>query len=263
MLPFALNRDSVIPLYYQIQQRLLEGINLGELKAGDPIPSEQEISEKLGVSRMTARQAVKSLCHRGVAYSLRGKGTFISSIKLEKNFRQVQSFTEEMGALGYRPSSKVLAFEAQPAPSEVAEALKLAVGEKIIRLRRLRMANSSPMGLECAHLPHRLCPGLLETFDPRTSLYQALWENHGIRVLVADEVVEAGLVGPKDARVLRVPSRSPVFLFNRTSYARDGQPVEFVKSIYCADRYKIVSRLTRMDWELPGPSAGRRTMIVD
>ncbi len=93
----TLDRHSVVPLYYQIQQRLLEQIRSGALKAGEPVPSEQEIAARLGVSRMTARQAVKSLCHLGVAYSQRGKGTFVSGTKLEKNFRQVLSFSEEMG----------------------------------------------------------------------------------------------------------------------------------------------------------------------
>jgi DNA-binding transcriptional regulator YhcF (GntR family) len=83
----VLDRQSVVPLYYQIQQRLTEQIRSGELKPGELVPSEQEISARLGVSRMTARQALKSLCGRGLAYSQRGKGTFVSRMKLEKNFR--------------------------------------------------------------------------------------------------------------------------------------------------------------------------------
>lgn len=247
MLPTALDRDSVIPLYYQIQQELLGHIKLGELKAGDPIPSEQHISAKLGVSRMTARQALKSLCSLGVAYSLRGKGTFVSGNKLEKNFRQVQSFTEEMEALGHRPGSKVLDFKLTPASRDSAEALNLAIGDEVINLRRLRLANTIPMGIECSHLPHHLCPGILGCFNPRTSLYRNLRERYGIRMLVADEVVEAGLASAEEARLLRIPAKTPVFLFTRISYARQGQAVEFVKSTYRADRYKIVSRLTRID----------------
>src|SRR3989449_11466997 len=106
-----LDRQSVVPLYYQIQQSLLGQIRSGELAVGAPMPSEQEIAARLGVSRMTARQAVKSLCHLGVAYSQRGKGTFVSGTKLEKNFRQVLSFSEEMEARGAQPRSRVLAFK--------------------------------------------------------------------------------------------------------------------------------------------------------
>src|SRR5437660_12564781 len=90
------DRQSVVPRYYQIQQGLSEQIRSGELKPGALMPSEQEIAARLGVSRMTARQALKSLCSRGLAFSQRGRGTFVSRMKLEKNFRQLLSFSEEM-----------------------------------------------------------------------------------------------------------------------------------------------------------------------
>lgn len=104
----ALDRHSIVPLYYQIERRLLDQIRSGELKPGDPVPSEHEIAAGLDVSRMTARQALKSLCELGVAYRGTGKGTFVFGSKLEKNFRQVLSFTEEMSGRRLSPSSKAL-----------------------------------------------------------------------------------------------------------------------------------------------------------
>lgn len=243
----ALNRRSVLPLYYQIQQQLLEQIRGGTLKAGEPLPSEQEISERLSVSRMTARQALKSLCNLGVAYSQRGKGTFVSRVKLEKNFRQVLSFSEEMEARRSRPGSKLIAFEAVSASSEVSAALHLKAGEKVIRLKRVRMADSRPMGIECTCLPLTFCPDLLQRFDPQTSLYRTLSERYGIRIALADEVAEARLAGAEDARLLGISKGSPVFFFTRTAYLVSGQPAEYVKSIYRGDRYKIVNRLRHQE----------------
>ena len=239
----SLDRQSVVPLYYQIQQRLLELIRAGKLKPGKPVPSEEELSKRLGVSRMTARQALKSLCHLGMAHSERGKGTFVSGLKLEKNFRQVQSFSEEMAARGSRPRSKVISFDVVPAAGEAVDALRLPRKEKLIRLRRVRMADTVPMGVECSYLPLRLCPDLLQTFDPGTSLYHALSVLYGIHIVVSDEVVEAGLVSAEEARHLRIPKGSPVFLFTRTSYVESGQAVEYVKSTFRGDRYKITNRL--------------------
>ena len=126
----TLDRHSVVPLYYQIQQHLLEQIRAGILKPGKPIPSEQEISARLRISRMTARQALKSLCDLGVTYSQRGKGTYVSTVKLEKNSRQVLSFSEEMQACGSRARSKVLSFEVATASPDAADALHLPPGEK-------------------------------------------------------------------------------------------------------------------------------------
>jgi GntR family transcriptional regulator len=241
----VLDRQSVVPLYYQIQLRLIEQIRAGELKPGDLVPSEQEISARLGVSRMTARQALKSLCSRGLVYSQRGKGTFVSRMKLEKNFRQLLSFSEEMKDRGSQPRSKVLAFKRILADGDVAEALRLNPAEEVIFLRRVRMADSSPLCIEATHLPARLCPDLLENFEPSGSLYEALAERYGLQVHLADEVAEASVATAAEAKLLRVRGKSPVFRFTRTAYLHNGQPIEFVKSTYRGDRCKVVNRLTR------------------
>src|SRR6266704_2610600 len=222
----ALDRTSVVPLYYQIRQHLLDQIRSGTLKPAEPLHSEGDIASQLRVSRMTVRQALKSLCDLGVANTQVGKGTFVTGVKLEKSFRRVLSFTEEMEERGARPGSKVLSFEL------------------------VRPANELPMGVERSCLPLRLCPDLLETFDPRTSLYQTLAERYGIQIAVTDEVVEAGPAGSEEARLLQIPMESTVFYFTRTSFVQSGQPVEFVTSVYRADRYKIVNRLTRINREL-------------
>lgn len=241
----ALDRHSVVPLYYQIQQHLLDQIRAGNLKAGQSVPSEQEISVRMGVSRMTARQALKSLCSLGVAYSQRGKGTFVSRFKFEKNFRQVLSFSEEMCARGSRPRSRVLAFRRIRPDSEVAEALHVASSEPVFLLRRVRLADSASLCVECTHIPVRLCPDLQETFDPVESLYQSLLEHYGIRIDFADEVAEASLASPEEARLLRIRKKAPVFRFTRTAYLHNGEPVEFVRSVYRGDRCKVVTRLSR------------------
>jgi GntR family transcriptional regulator len=243
----SLDRHSAVPLYYQIQQGLLEHIRSGKLKPGKPIPSEEDLSKRLRVSRMTARQALKALCHLGVAYSQRGKGTFVSGIKMEKNIRQVLSFSQELAARGARPRSKVLTFELQPSDAEVAEALGIRTKDEVFYLRRVRLDDSVPMGVETAYLPRQLYPGLLEQYDPRTSLYQSLSRLYGIDIVIADEVVEAGLAGVEDARLVRIAKGSPVFIFTRTSYRESGQPVEYVKSVFRGDRYKLVNRLTRRE----------------
>lgn len=241
------DRNSVIPLYYQIQEQLLEHIRSGELAVGQPLPPLQELAATFGVSPMTARQAIKSLCDLGVLYSRQGSGTYISGMKLEKDFRQVLSFTEEMKARGSRPRSRVLSFEIRSASREVQEALRLNAGEQVLELRRVRQANASPMGIECSSLPLSLCPDLMDHFDPRTSLYKALGERYGLHMAVADEVVEVGLASRDDARLLRITEKSPVFIFTRISYIQSGQPVEYVRATYRGDRYKIVNRLTRLN----------------
>jgi GntR family transcriptional regulator len=243
--PSPLDRRSGIPLYHQIQQRLLEQIQSGELKPGKPLPSIQQIAVVMGVSQMTVRQAVRALSELGVIYSRQGKGTFISGIKLERDFRQVLSFTEETLARGASPSSKVLSFRIQAPSAEAKDALALSDDDKVYLLRRVRYGDSVPMGIESSCLPVHLCPGLMETFDPATSLYEELTEQYGIQLMVTDEVVEVGKANVEDAHLLEIAPQSPVFLFTRVSYLENGTPAEHVKSVYRGDRYKVVNRLTR------------------
>jgi GntR family transcriptional regulator len=238
-----LDRRSAVPLYYQIYQHLLERIHLGTLQPGQPIPSEPEIASSLGVSRMTARQAVKTLCDTGVAYSQRGLGTFVSGSKQEKTSTELLSFTQETKARGGRPASRVLAFEEVSADLEVAHALHLTEKATVVRLKRVRIADSVPMSIEESFLSAKLFPRFVEIFDPRTSLYQVLAERYGIRMAAADEVAEASLARAEEARLLRIKKDGPVFVLTRISYAESGQPVEFVRSTYRGDRWKLVSRL--------------------
>jgi|SRR5580658_7989350 GntR family transcriptional regulator len=251
--PSPLDRRSGIPLYHQIQQRLLEQIQSGKLQPGRPLPSIQQIAVLMGVSQMTVRQAVRALIELGVIYSRQGKGTFISGIKLERDFRQVLSFTEETLARGSRPSSRVLSFRIQAPSPEVKETLRLGDDEKVFALRRVRYGDSVPMGIELSCLPVRLCPGLMQTFVPTTSLYEELAEKYGIQLMVTDEVVEVGIVNADDAHLLEIAPQSPVFLFTRVSYLENGTPAEYVQSIYRGDRYKVVNRLTRAKRELRTP----------
>ncbi len=251
--PLPLFRRNGIPLYQQIQQRLLDQIQSGALKPNEPIPSIQKIAARLGVSQMTVRQAVKSLCDLGIIYSRQGKGTFISRIKLERDFRQVLSFSEETRARGAAPSSKLISFRIQMPSQETGEALGLGPGERVFRLRRIRYADEFPMGIECSCLPEHLCPDLMETFDPKTSLYQTLAEQYGIHLMVTNEVIEVGKASAEEERLLQIAPKGPVFLFTRVSFLESGKPVEHVKSVYRGDRYKIVNRLVRKRELLAAP----------
>ena len=120
-----LYRRNGIPLYHQIQQRLLEQIQSGAFKPSEPIPSIQKIASRMGVSQMTVRQAVKSLCELGVIYSKQGKGTFISRIKLEKGFSPGAFVQRRDQGPRREPHSRLISFRVQMPSRETREALAL------------------------------------------------------------------------------------------------------------------------------------------
>ena len=219
-----LDRLSVIPLYYQIRQHLLEGIRSGRLKPGKALPSEEVLSKRLRVSRMTARQALKSLCSLGVAHSQRGKGTFVSEFTLEKNIREVSSFTEEMEARDSRSPSKLISSEVISTEAETGQALHLQPEETVIRSRHLRVADAGPMEVETT-LPQAL---YLDLVDKLRKKKQLATENQALRGY-CDQVTEDLTflaASPQMVRIRRqilqiAPADVPVFICGESGVGKE------------------------------------------
>jgi GntR family transcriptional regulator len=182
------------------------------------------------------------LVEDGVLTQKRGSGTFVtgSNPRVEQRLSRLTSFTEDMLARGLTPSVKWLQkIVAAPSPEE-AMVLGLSTGERVVRLRRLRLANDKPMALEQAVVPARMlvAPDLVGS-----SLYAAL-DAAGVRPVRALQRLSAESVTGEDAAILSVPDGSPALYIERISYLADGRPVEFTKCHYRGDAYDFVVELT-------------------
>jgi GntR family transcriptional regulator len=175
---------------------------------------------------------------------VQGKGTFAAEPKLAQRL-QLSSYTEDMIAQGREPSSQLLDVEELPSEPEMSKLLGIRSGAKIFRLRRLRLADNEPMALETTHLPLARFRGLRKHVTAGGSLYSVLREQFGIEMERAEETIETSLAGPQEAELLGADVGMPVLLLSRHSFAADGKPVEFVRSIYRGDRYKFITTLTR------------------
>lgn len=239
----TLDKNGFIPLYYQIQSALMEKIHSGELSEGDPLASEEELSRAYRVSRMTARQALHGLKTSGYAFSEKGRGTFVSKPKLEKNIMHLQGFTEEMRQRGMKPSSRVLEQSVVVPNEELMRNLNLQPDDKVMRLRRLRLADGTPMAIEESHIPLRQFPGLERIDFARNSLYQTLRERFGVRVGYADEIIEALPATREEAELLTIPSKASVLSITRIIMTSQESPIEQACSRYRGDRYRASIRV--------------------
>lgn len=235
-----LDKKSFTPMYFQIQTQLLKMIQSGRLRAGDSLPSEEELSRIYGVSRMTSRQALQALKSQGFASRHKGQGSFVSQPRVEKDITHLCGFTAEMQALGITATSQVLKAETSLAPAEVAAQLGIAVNAPIYRLLRLRLADQLPVAIEEIRLPHERFPGVEKLDFSRLSLYQTLRERYGIRVSRADEILEARSATRREAELLEIQPRSSLLVMSRTLWSTDGLPVETAHSVYRGDRYRAV-----------------------
>jgi GntR family transcriptional regulator len=230
------------PLWYQVEQAIRAIIKSGEWPTGSQIPAEDRLGIMLGVSRITLRHALRNLEEQGLLRREHGRGTFVRSATLVAGTRELTSFTQEMGNLGLVVGSRILDFGMGTADAATAGALEIEEGDPVVRIRRLRLGNDAPIGIQTAQLPGVRVPNFLESGPPEGSLYETLSRRYGIMPVEAREVYRVASVGIDDAALLDLPAGSPAFVVERVTTDERG-PFEFTVSVMRGDRYEIRSTL--------------------
>lgn len=239
----ALNPNHPTPLYVQIKELLQHQIESGVFAIGDRLPSERELAEQHNVSRMTARQALQLLQQNGYSRSQVGKGTFVHRPEIDQELRELTSFTRDMIQRGMRPASRVLLAAIRPADDDMAAQLQTEIGDAIVVLRRVRLADNRPIAIETAHLRSARFPGLLDHDFAEESLYRVLKEHFGVRLVWATQIIGARMPERAEREALGVGARVPVLSLVRVTYDENDRPVEYVRSCYHSERYQLRTTL--------------------
>ncbi|WML38548.1 GntR family transcriptional regulator [Neobacillus sp. OS1-2] len=239
-----INKNSPIPLYYQLEEHIKGLIENGELSPGDALPPEREYAEKYQISRMTVRQAFTQLVNEGYLYRLQGKGTFIAERKIEQPLQGLTSFTEDMKARGLTPESILVRFEIIPASNQIAGQLKIPENKPVYEIKRIRLADGVPMALETNYLSSDLIKGLTEEIVNK-SLYGYIEGELNLRIESASQIIESSIASQDEADHLNITKGAPVMHIQQNTFLNNGTPVEFVKSVYRADRYKFMIQMKR------------------
>ena len=219
---------------------ILEQLINSDLHSGDAIPSERALVSRLGVSRVTVRQAIADLVHSGVLERVHGKGTYVTGPQIDSRLH-LTSFSREMRDRGLVPATVVLAAAEEPADDDVAYALRIRPGRPVIRVERLRLADGTAMAYEVGHYPSMLFPGLLQR--ELGSLYDVFATEYGVVVTRGQQTVRAESADADRARILGIPKRAPLLVQERVTYAGD-RVIELSTSWYRADRYRIHMAIT-------------------
>lgn len=240
------NKQSPLPIYYQLAEEIKQLIRSGELAPGDLLPSEREYAEKYNISRMTVRQAINNLVTEGLVFRQKGRGTFIADKKFEQNLAGLTSFSEDMKKRGLAPSSKLLRFQLIEPDRATLENLALGANEKVYEIVRIRLANDLPAAVETSYIPRKIA-GELQEDDWPDSFYQFIEEKIGLTIAYGDQTIEAVLASGFEISHLNIEQGDPVLLMQRTTYLQDEPktPLEYVKSAYRADKYKFSMRMNR------------------
>lgn len=242
-----LDKNSPLPIYFQIQEILKQKINSGEWKPGERIPSEQTLSEMLNVSRMTIRQALNNLVKESLISRKRGIGTFVSvkdGIEVEESLKSLRSFSEDITSIGLTPTNKLLGFSTIEADEYLAEVLSIESGSEIFKIERCRLANHHPIAIETTYLPKKL----VNRIDEKAlnhSLYEYFEVALGYSIKKATKWIKASLMTEKDSLILEVAEDSPALELHQVTFINEGIPLEYVSCIYRADRYRFTIDIDR------------------
>jgi GntR family transcriptional regulator len=213
---------------------------LADLDEGDSVPPERELAARFGVSRETVRQALHELLVEG-RIERRGRGTVVSRPKLVQPL-SLKSYTEGAAERGRVPGRLPVTWEDITATAEIAEALSIPVGDVVMHLERVLLADDLRIGLESSFLPKRRFAVLADTFDPTTSLYAAI-KATGVRFGSALERIETALPSPREATLLGTTTAMPALLLNRRTLDTEGRPIELVRALYRGDRVAFEAAL--------------------
>ena len=233
----TLERGSYVPYYRQIRDQVEAMVKAGKLKPGQVIFSEGACAAKLGVSKMTVRQAFQALRSDGMLIIEKGKRPVVGAGRIQKDFQRLRGFTEEMTKRGLRPSSKILLFERVPPDAATTSLLRLWRSDEVYRVRRLRYADKEIVGIESILLPARMFPGLSRQDIENQSLYSLMETRYSIAVEWSEEELEAVPADKDDAKLLQIAPGFPLFSMRRIVYAQGGLPVECGHSLFRSDRY--------------------------
>lgn len=236
-----------IPLYIQIAEGLVGRVESGELVPGDQLPPERELSEKLGVNRMTLRRALRVLEAQGLVVRRHGVGTYIAEPKIDRRMDTVFRFTRGMQSRGYTPGTRLISLEHSFVDTALARELAVPVSSLAYRILRLRTINQEPVLLEHYTIPAERFLGLERHDLEGRSIYEVMESEYGVSIARARQSFEPVVASVFEAELLGVRVGAPLMLEKRTSFDAGDRPVEYGRDRYRGDRFRFVTEAAPMD----------------
>lgn len=234
----AARKEDRTPLYLQLARNLRDQIASGGIDPGSALPSERDLSEMTGMSRVTVRKGLDQLIDEGLLFRKQGSGTFVTR-RIEAPNSALSSFSDDARSRGENPGVIWMIKTYASPTEEEAAALGIAPSAKVVRLGRIRLSGNEPLAIEHAVVSAEFLPDLDRVED---SLYAAL-ELNNARPVSGKQKIRASLATPTEAGMLCIEEKAEILRIERLTRLADGRAVEFTRSAYRGDRYDFVSDL--------------------
>lgn len=233
-------------IYLQIADIIKNNIENGNLKPHDPVISENKISQKYEVTRLTARRAIDSLVNEGLLYRIRGKGTFVAEPekKLETSPFSMRGFTESSLGMDRTPTNTVLTFKIIEASKFIAEKLNIEEGSKVFLVERLRWLDEEPFIFEVSYFPQALFPGLDERIM-KGSAYEYVEKLLGKKIKDSTQEIAPDIVNERIGNLLQMKVGTPILRVHNQPRLEDGTIFEYSEVFFRTSKYKFIQHVTR------------------
>jgi GntR family phosphonate transport system transcriptional regulator len=240
LLKHPVHREGGVALWRQIAGKLHEDIAAGTVPPGGRLPTEAELSAQFGVNRHTVRRALEELSRGGLVRIEQGRGTFVAEDVLDYTVGPRTRFAEWVKRHNKEPSGKVIQLKEIAADRQIADALGIRPGGRVVLLERLGLADGQPVSLSRHHFPSARLSGLLDALRATPRITEALQA-----VGIADYLrqmtrVTARLPTGTEAEMLRMARNRPVLITENINVDRGGTVIEFGIGCYPTPRVQIV-----------------------
>jgi len=242
----TIERNSVIPYYYQLKKILLSKIDNGIWEPNNKIPSEAKLCEKYDISRTVVRQALMELANEGHLYKEKARGVFVAGPKITNEMiRTISGFYEVMTSKGYDVKTKVLEIIKTKVNKKVADYLKIKTGEPAIKITRVRSVNNEKIVIVSSYINSKICPGLINEDLENKSLYKVLKENYKLEIVGGRRLVGATIASDLEASMLNIRKGAPLITLESINYLKDGRILEYFSALYRGDRTVLETGLIK------------------
>jgi GntR family transcriptional regulator len=233
------DKNSVIPAYYQLAKILEHNIRIGNFKEGECLPPENELSESYGISRMTTRRAISELVKKKLVLPQKGKGTIVCAPNKEIVF-ELADFFEDMKKRGLTPSSKLIEARILPADDKLAKKMQIPPKTKYIFFRSILYAEDEPLVYDTKYIIYSKQKPILEEFN-ELSLHKLVAVHSQNFAVKSMRTLKATNLTEEESVLLKVKPNTAAFLLEQTLYDINNKIIGLGKSLYRGDRYQLTN----------------------
>ncbi len=214
------------PIYKQIENYILELIRTNQIKRGEFIPSEKQLSEEFNVTRMTVRSALNNLVRDGYISRQRGVGSKVITNDITDNISNVTGFTKEMCLKGYEVDNIVLSFTIVEASEDLAKNLAIGLGDNVWEIKRVRLANQERVSYMETYMPVQLFPNLKKSHC-EGSLYSYIENDCGYKISTSNRSVKAIISDEELMDILALNEVEPLLYIRQIAKLTNGEVFEY------------------------------------